>query len=319
MSRDPSGLHTALPRPTAAIAATTAITPVIWGTTYLTTTEFLPADRPLLAATVRALPIGVVFVARRRLLPSGDWWWRAAVLGLLNIGIFFPHLFLGAMRLPGGVAATAGAIQPLVAASIAAVFFGEPFGVRTGVAGAAGVAGVALLVLGPEAALDPVGVAASLGGAASMATGVALTKQWGRPVDLLTFTGWQLTAGGLFLLPILLVAEGLPESLTGRNALGFAWFAIAGTGVAYSNWFRGVQLLPVAVSSLLSLLSPVVAAALGWLVLDQRLNGLQLAGAALVVAAVLSPHVPSRRHHAPLRDVSVNSRVTVGLERPSAG
>ncbi len=313
MSRDQSS---------AGIAATTAITPVIWGTTYLTTTEFLPDGRPLLAATIRALPIGVLFVARRRLLPSGDWWWRAAVLGLLNIGIFFPLLFLGAMRLPGGVAATAGAIQPLVAASIAALFFGEAFGARTAIAGAAGVAGVALLVLGPDAALDPVGVAASLGGAASMATGVALTKQWGRPVDLLTFTGWQLTAGGVFLVPILLAFEGVPSSLSGRNLVGFAWFAVAGTGIAYSNWFRGVQLLPVAVSSLLSLLSPVIAAALGWLVLDQRLTAVQLAGAALVLAAVVSPHLPTARRPAPVRDGSVNSTNSQPIRRlgrPSPG
>ena len=177
-------------------------------------------------------------------------------------------------------------------------------------------------MLGPEAALDPVGVAASLGGAASMATGVALTKQWGRPVDLVTFTGWQLTAGGLFLLPILLVVEGAPESVTSRNLLGFAWFAIAGTGIAYSNWFRGVQLLPVAVSSLLSLLSPVVAAALGWLVLDQRLTAVQLVGAALILAAVVSPHLPAARRSASVRDGSVNSANSQPIRRlgrPSPG
>ena len=44
---------------------------------------------------------------------------RATVLGVLNIGAFFALLFIGAFRLPGGVAATAGAIQPLVAAGLA--------------------------------------------------------------------------------------------------------------------------------------------------------------------------------------------------------
>jgi len=41
-----------------------------------------------------------------RRLPRGSWWWRAAVLGLLNFGAFFPLLFFAAYRLPGGVAAT---------------------------------------------------------------------------------------------------------------------------------------------------------------------------------------------------------------------
>lgn len=74
----------------------------------------------MLAACVRAWPVGIVFVLWPRRLPTGAWWCRSAVLGTLNIGAFFALLFVAAFRLPGGVAATAGAIQPLVAAAIAA-------------------------------------------------------------------------------------------------------------------------------------------------------------------------------------------------------
>lgn len=99
-----------------AVTARTAITPAVWGTTYIVATEFLPDGRPMLAACVRALPVGLIFVLWSRRLPTGAWWWRAALLGMLNIGAFFALLFVAAFRLPGGVAATAGAIQPLVAA-----------------------------------------------------------------------------------------------------------------------------------------------------------------------------------------------------------
>ena len=99
----------------------TALTPAVWGTTYIVATEMLPAGRPLLAAAVRALPIGIAFMLTRRCLPVGMWWWRATVLGMLNIGAFFALLFVAAFRLPGGVAATAGALQPLVAAAIASL------------------------------------------------------------------------------------------------------------------------------------------------------------------------------------------------------
>lgn len=40
-------------------------------------------------------------------------------------------------------------------------------------------------------------------------------------MGLLNFTGWQLTAGGLLLTPVTLLAEGLPGSVTGANAAGF--------------------------------------------------------------------------------------------------
>jgi len=277
------------------VTARTAITPAVWGTTYIVATEFLPDGQPMLAACVRALPVGLAFVLWSRRLPTGSWWWRAALLGMLNIGAFFALLFVAAFRLPGGVAATAGAIQPLVAAGIAAVILGEVFTRRTAIAGTAGVAGVAMLVLGPDAALDPVGVAAAVGGTLSMAMGVVLTKHWGRPVDLVTFTGWQLSAGGLMLFPVVLIVEGLPTSVTASNVAGFAWLAVVGTGMAYANWFAGIQRLPVNIISFLGLLSPLVATLAGWAVLDQTLSMVQLVGAALVLTAVIAPQMGSPR------------------------
>ncbi len=141
---------------TPALAALTALAPAVWGTTYVVASEFLPADRPLLAATVRALPVGLVFVVMSRRAPTGSWWWRSAVLGTLNIGAFFALLFVAAFRLPGGVAATAGAVQPLVAAGLAAVLLGERLRPTTLAAGLAGCLGVGLLVLRPGASLDPI-------------------------------------------------------------------------------------------------------------------------------------------------------------------
>ncbi|MEM7341357.1 MAG: EamA family transporter [Actinomycetota bacterium] len=272
----------------ATTAALTAITPMVWGTTYLVATEFLPDGRPLLAAVVRALPVGAVFVISTRRLPHGMWWWRTVVLGTLNIGAFFALLFVAAFRLPGGVAATAGAIQPLVAAAIAAMLLRERFGIRTPLAGLAGLGGVAMLVLGPEAALDPIGVVAAVAGTVSMAVGVVLTKYWGLPVDVISFTGWQLIAGGVVLLPLALVVEGPPPMLTSTNVVGFAWLAIVGTGLAYVNWFRGVARLPVATVSFLGLLSPWVATVLGWVVLGEALSVVQVCGAVVVLVAVVS-------------------------------
>jgi probable blue pigment (indigoidine) exporter len=284
--------------------AQTALTPALWGTTYIVATEMLPEGRPMLAAAVRALPVGLAFMMCSRRLPSGVWWWRSALLGLLNIGGFFALLFVAAFRLPGGVAATAGAIQPLIAAGIAAVVLGEGLTRRTLTAGAAGIVGVGMLVLGPDAALDPVGIVAAVLATVSMGTGVVLTKHWGRPVDLITFTGWQLAAGGLMLVPVVALTEGLPAGITGTNLAGFAWLAIVGTGVAYANWFRGIQQLPVAVVSFLGLLSPLVATLAGWVVLDESLTDVQIAGAGFVIAAVVIPQLSPHRATPPNKSAS---------------
>jgi probable blue pigment (indigoidine) exporter len=284
----------------------TALAPVVWGTTYLTTTELLPPGHPLFAATVRALPAGLLLLALPAMLPAvlsgrparggtldrirprGGWWWRAAVLGGLNIGVFFALLFLTAQRLPGGVAAVLTASQALLVVVLSGPVLGQRVGPVQSVAAVVGVGGIALLVLTPQARLDAVGIAAGLGAAVATAVGIVLTRRWGRPVDLLTFTGWQLVAGGLLLLPLVLAVEGVPADVTPGAWLGLAWLAVPGGAVAYVLWFDGIaHLRAVAVSSL-ALLAPVTAAGLGWAVLGQRLGPAQLVGAALVLGAVLA-------------------------------
>jgi probable blue pigment (indigoidine) exporter len=278
----------------------TAITPAVWGTTYAVTTEFLPPGRPLLAGLLRALPAGLLLLAATRRLPHGAWWWKSAVLGALNIGIFFSLLFAAAYRLPGGMAAVLGAAQPLVVAGLTVLLLTERVRLRTVVAGVLGAGGVALAVLTASARLDAIGIAAGLAGTMSMALGLTLTKRWGRPqASLLTATGWQLTAGGLVLVPVTLLAEGLPGALTARNLAGYAYLSLVGTLVAYTIWFWGLERLPAANASLLGLLSPLVATVVGWAALGQSLTAAQIAGMVLAFGAVVwgqravgSPQVP---------------------------
>lgn len=274
--------------------ATTALAPLLWGTTYLTTTELLPPDRPLLASAVRALPAGLVLIALTRTLPHGAWWWKSAVLGFLNIGGFFALLFVSAYRLPGGVSATLGAVHPLIVAVLAVAVLREPHRPRTWIAAGLGFVGVGILVLSPGAALDGIGVAAGLLGGTSSALGVILTKRWGRPGGLVSFTGWQLVWGGLVLVPPMLVLEGLPDGVTTANLLGFAWLVGPGAIVAYLLWFRGVLALPAAQVSVLAFLAPLMATALGWAVLSQTLTWLQSVGAAVILTSVMLGQATSR-------------------------
>ena len=264
---------------------------MLWGTTYLVTTEFLPPHRPLLAALLRSLPAGLLLVALTRVLPRGSWWWRAVVLGTLNIGAFNALLFVGAYRLPGGVAATVGAIQPLLVALLSAGLLRQRLTLRTVLTALAGVFGVGLLVLRATARLDTWGVLAALGGAVVMALGVVLSKRWTSPAPLLATTGWQLVAGGLVLLPVAFLAEGAPPAFTARNLAGYAYLAIIGSAVAYALWFRGLRELTPTDVTFLGLLSPVMATTLGWLVLDQHLTVWQAIGALIVLAALVSAQV----------------------------
>jgi len=264
----------------------TAVAPAVWGTTYFVTTQFLPPDRPLTVAMLRALPAGLLLLAFVRSRPHGIWWIRVLVLGALNFAIFWALLFVAAYRLPGGVAATMGAMQPLFVLVLARFFIGTPIRQAAVLSAIAGIAGVAMLVLRPDDHPDIIGLIAGLGSALSLAAGLVLSKRWQAPVPALDFSAWQLMAGGLILLPLAMALEQPLPVPTSANLIGFTWLAIPGAALTYCLWFRGIARLGPSTIAPLGLLSPVVAVSIGWLVLGQTLNLLQLAGMAIILLSV---------------------------------
>ncbi|WP_019171780.1 EamA family transporter [Pseudaminobacter salicylatoxidans] len=264
----------------------TAIAPVIWGSSYIVTTELLPGFSPMTVALLRALPAGLLLLLMVRQLPGGIWWLRIFILGALNFSIFWSMLFVSAYRLPGGVAATVGAVQPLLVVFVAALLRGSALRLLSVVAALVGLAGVALLVVTPNAALDLLGVAAGLASAVSMAFGTVLSRKWQPPVPLLAFTAWQLTAGGLLLVPVTLLFEPAPPMPTAANVLGLIWLGLIGAALTYAFWFRGVARLESAVVSSLGFLSPATAVLLGWLFLNESLTLQQIAGVLLVIGSI---------------------------------
>jgi len=264
----------------------TAIAPILWGTTYLVATEFLPPDHPLLVAALRSLPIGLLMTLTLRQLPQGIWWWRILLLGSLNIGIFQALLFVAAYRLPGGVAATVGAIQPVLVILFARILLQEKASKLSMTAAIAGVGGVGLLVLNPKARLDMVGIGAAIAGAVAMGLGTVLIQRWQRPVSILVFTAWQLTVGGMVLLPIALIVEEPITNLSTANLGSLIYLGLIGTGFAYVLWFRGIDKLNAAAISSLGLISPLVATLIGFVFLHQTLTPLQLIGMAITLISV---------------------------------
>ena len=274
-----------MPNRTAAIF-TTAIAPLIWGSTYLVTTEFLPPNRPFTAALIRVLPAGLLLLAWTRRIPKRDEWATVVLLGFLNIGFFQAMLFVAAYRLPGGLAAVLSSTQTLMVLVFTWLIDKTMPPKAAWAWSATGVLGIAVLVLSPSARYDGTGILAALSGAAAMALGVYLSKHKKTSLPVLAFTGWQLFIGGVFLLPVALLAEPPLESLSPANIGGYLYLCLFGAVFAYVLFFNGiVKLSPAAVSSL-GLLSPVSAFVLGWLFLGQGMDAKSLAGFALVLVSI---------------------------------
>lgn len=266
------------------IVLITLVGPMLWGTTYVVFTETLPVDHPLLVGALRALPAGLLLLALNPHIPSPEVLKRHAVIGALNIGLFFGLLFVAAARMPGGLTATLGAIQPLIVILLTAWITSRKPHRGQVIAALAGAAGIALLVLSPADRPDPVGVVAALTAATSMAIATVLIGRWGRDGSPLEMTTWQLIFGGLMLLPVALFLEGIPDSVSLKEGLGYTWLVVFGTAFAYYIWTRGVRLIGPS-ATYLALASPLVATIIGGVLLREWFTPMQWLGVALVLGA----------------------------------
>lgn len=272
------------------IAVLTMLAPIAWGTTYVTVTELLPDGRPLLIAAIRVLPAGLVLLIAGRWQsswrPRGREWGTTAVLALFNFALFLPLLIVGVYRLPGGVAAAFGGLQPLLIAALSWAIVGRRPRAAEMLVGIAAAVGVALVVIRPGAAFDPVGLLTATAATVSFAVGVVLTKRITAAPNRLASAGWQLFIGGVALAALALVVEGAPPALSFTNLIGFAYLSLIGNALAFVLWFSGIRRLPTAAPPLLGLAAPLTGVTLGWLVLDQSLNAVQFVGFAITVGAL---------------------------------
>jgi len=272
--------------------------PIAWGANYPVTHHLLPADRPLFGSAARALPAALLLLALTRTRPRGSWWWRAAVLGTLNVGAFFVLVYVAAQRLPSGIAATLMAMSSAALLLLAWPLLGDRPARRPLLGAVAGVVGVALLVLDGGGGIDLVGVVASFTAMLMSSLGFVLGKRWQPPVPPLTFAAWQLTAGSLVLVPVAVLVEGGPPPPDAGLVAGIAFGTLIATALGYAAWFHGLERLPAGTVGLIGLLNPISGALIGVGIAGEPFGAIQVLGAALVLggiaAGVVARPTPSR-------------------------
>ncbi len=164
------------------------------------------------------LPAGIALLIWSRRFPQRGEWAKLIVTGILNIGAFQALLFIAAYRLPGGLAAVIGAIQPLLVMLLAWCVDRQRSPWLAVFSAIAGILGMAMLLLSPHTVLDPLGIGAAFLGAISMALGTWLSRRWALSLPIVALTGWQLAIGGVVLAPVALIVD--PPSASGDSAAG---------------------------------------------------------------------------------------------------
>lgn len=181
-------------------------------------------------------------------------------------------------------------------------------------AGAAiGLGGVCLMLFTGVEGVSVPGVLASAAAMLMSSFGYILAKRWSAGADVLASTAWQLTAGGLFLLPVAAAVEGPPPALSTPTLLAFGYVTLVATALAFTAWFTGLRHLPAGTVGLIGLLNPVTGVLLGIAFAGEVLTVQQLCGLLLVLAGV----VLGRPRRAGRRDGSGAHPHPVSGERPA--
>lgn len=264
----------------------TAVAPIAWGATYYVTRQLLPIDYPLYGAAIRALPAGLLLLLITRKLPTGSWWWKSVILGVLNVGAFFILVYLAAQLLPSSLASTLMATSAAVMMLLAWPVLGQRPGLLSLTGAVLGFGGVCLMLLTGSTAVNPLGVLASLAAMLMSSVGFLLTTKWGGQVNLLSLTSWQLIAGGILVVPFAILFEGGPPALSGTQLLGFGYVSLIATGLAYVAWFSGLRHLPAGSVGVIGLLNPVTGVGLGVLLAGEEFGIRQGIGVLLVLIGV---------------------------------
>ncbi|ARO14481.1 PecM protein [Ketogulonicigenium robustum] len=266
----------------------------MWGFTYILTTTMLPPN-PMFLAAVRALGGGVILLFLARDVPPRAWWGKLTVLGTLNNGLFFGLLFVAAVRLPGGVAATFQALTPLFTVLLALPLLGvAPSRVKL-IAVLAGAVGVSMVVLRGGAGLDAIGILAAFGSAVSLSLGGILLHKWGRPSSVVSLTAWQMLIAGVELAIVAVIMGDVPTSLSATNVLGLVILAVLLTAVPFVLWFTGIQGAGPSAIAPFMLLTPIVAFVLDALVHRVLPSPLQALGVVVVIGALLLGQFADRK------------------------
>ena len=142
----------------------TAFVPMVWGSTYLITSEFLPPNRPFTAALIRVLPAGLLLLLITREFPRKNELGRIILLGILNIGLFQAMLFVSAYRLPGGLAAILSSTQTIFVLVLTRTVAKKATPASAWLAALMGIIGIILLVASPSTTFDVIGILAALTG-----------------------------------------------------------------------------------------------------------------------------------------------------------
>ncbi len=272
---------------------------VIWGTTYLGIKIALETMPPFLLGGIRYVIAGVVLggyvVARGQRLPPVSEWGSLAWLGFLMIGLGNGGVTWAEQYLASGITAVVIATSPFWMVAVDALFpGGERISARKVVGLLVGFAGIVLLVwpditlAGADGRLVLYGILALQIACLGWAIASSYTRRHAVTRNLLAVAAVQMFFGGACMMVVgTAVGEWTALSFNVRTTTALVYLIVAGSLVAFAAYSYALRHLPIATVSLYTYVNPVIAVALGTLLLGEPFRLSMVWAAVLIAAGVL--------------------------------
>ncbi len=290
--------------PTAAVVVALLIVYIVWGSTYLGIAVMIETMPPLTAAGIRyalagiLLLGGLVVAARIRGAtaerPTRAQWGAALVTGCFLLLGGNGGVVLGELLIPSGVAAVLIATMPIWMALFDALV-SRRWPSRLVVGGLiAGVVGVGIMLAPMEGIgkLDPIGVAFVLGAAVSWAIGSIYSRHAPRPHSGFLASGMSMLGGGLALVVVGVLAGELATADIGaistRSWVAFVYLVLIGSVVAFTAYVWLLGNVSVSTVATYAYVNPLVAVALGAVILSEPITPRTLIAGVIIIGAVVA-------------------------------
>lgn len=269
----------------------------IWSSTWIFIKLGLADLPPMLFAGLRFVIASsvllVVNVARRAPWPrSGREWIFIAVTGWMTFSVNYGLLFWGEKQISSGLAAVLQATIPAFGLVFAHYYLPaerltlpKAAGVLLGIVGISVIFADQLHLAGKLALWGSLAVVV---GAGSAAYASVLVKARASHLDPAVLAGSQMFFGWLPLVALGWTLEGSPWRFHWTPQAVFALFylALMGSSLAFCLYYWLVRRVDVTKTMLISLVTPVAAIFIGWVVLAEHLPARTLAGGLCVLAGL---------------------------------
>ncbi len=279
---------------------------IVWGSAYPVTRVLLEEMPPLGAAAWRTLVAAMAvaaFAAARgelgTLRPAPAVRGRLLALALLGGPLFLIGLNVSVLLTGASIASFVTGIYPLLAVVVAGFLLGEVLGRRVLAALAIAAVGLVLLARPGGAHVEMLGVLIGLAAAVSFAFYLVLTRLWGSAERLpfLTIAFWLLIASMTVTAGLQLIVSpaGLALNLSGRGWAALLWLALPASALPHVLVTSTLRRLPASRAAPFLLLMPISGLLISAALLGERLDPVQLVGAALILAGIAVATVGARR------------------------